>query len=426
MADSTTTGMGQASDLDPKILAQLLEVTRSFNAETDTDAILGRIVDGIVSIARADRGFLMLKGEDGNLAFTVARDKKGQPLEERKFQVSRGVVNEVAATGTTRLIDDAASSDAYNARMSIVSLSLRTILCVPLATPGGVLGVIYVDSNAITRRFSAGDLPMVEAFAAQAAATLERVRLQRAERDRDRMAAQLQIAAEIQTTFLPSRFPDLPGVVGAVATVPAQHIGGDLYDVLYFPDGRVGVLVGDVAGKGVPGALFGARLLSDVRAQALLNQDVGLTLSALNSIVAERATRGMFITLAYAVLDPKTGDVFYSNAGHLAPIVRKSDGRLESWPGPQGPPLGILSDHAYRTESARLDVGDVLVLLSDGLGDAVHVSGERYGDARVEQTITDTPGGPAAIVKALIEGTGAFAGDRPQADDRTLLAVARA
>ena len=409
--------------LDPEGLQSLLRVTRQINAETDMDAILDTIVDSLVSIASADRGFLVLRDDEGALRFTVARDRKGRPLEEKKFKVSRGVVDTVAETGEAQLIDDAAASDALNNRMSIVSLSLRTILCVPLKARDRVIGVIYVDSNAITRRFTEGDLPLVEAFAAQAAATLERVRLQAAELERDKMAAQLEIAAEIQTTFLPSRFPDMPGVAGAVATVAALEVGGDFYDVFALPGGRVGVMVGDVSGKGVPGALFGARLMSDVRQHALLLDDVSATLTAVNEIVNERSTRGMFVTFLYAVIDPETGVVQYANAGHLAPLIRRADGTLEEWPKPAAMPLGILPGTQYETGENKLAPGDVLVMLSDGLGDAERDDGERFGDDRVNETVAATAGGPDAVVRGLLDATAAFTGQSPQADDQTLLAV---
>ena len=412
--------------LDLAGMRSLLDVTRRINAELELDAVLEAIVDSLVSIVGADRGFLMLRGADGELRFTIARDRRGQPLEEKKFKVSRGVVDAVAQTGETRLIDDASSSDAYNARMSIVSLSLRTILCVPLKTTQGVLGVIYVDSNAVTRRFTAGDVPLIEAFAAQAAATLERVRLQKAEMERDRMAAQLEVAAEIQKAFLPSTFPHMAGVRGAVASVAALQVGGDFYDVLGLPGGRVGFLVGDVSGKGVPGALFGARLMSDVRYQALLHDDVAETLSHVNAIVAERVTRGMFVTMFYGVLDPQTGEVQYGNAGHLAPIIRHADGTLEEWPQPIGVPLGILGGQHYEAGTGRLKPGETLVVLSDGPGDAVGAAGERFGDKRVRATIQAAPADPQLLVNALLDATAAFTGNRPQADDQTLLAIALA
>lgn len=427
MADETRDGGGDASSmLDIEGMQALLDVTRRMNAQLDPDAALGTIVDSLVSIVKADRGFLMLRDDAGELQFAIARDRKGQPLEEQKFKVSRGVVDEVAESGETRLIDDAAASDAYNARMSIVSLSLRTILCVALKTQQGVIGVIYVDSNAITRRFTDDDVPLIEAFAAQAAATLDRLRLQRAERDRDRMAAQLQVASEIQETFLPSTFPAMEGVVGAVASVAALEVGGDFYDVLELPGGRVGFLVGDVSGKGVPGALFGARLMSDVRYQALLHDDVAETLCHVNDIVAERATRGMFVTMFYGVLDPATGEIEYGNAGHLAPIIRKVDGSLESWGDPLGMPLGILPDRKYEAGRRTISKGETLVVLSDGPGDAVGDGDERYGDERVERTITEGPGDPEGLVNTLLDTVATFTGNQPQADDQTLLAIALA
>lgn len=428
MTDAGDHGQGTEGleALDTEGVRNLLDVARRMNAALDQQAVLGTIVDSLVSIVRADRGFLMLRDPDGKLQFTIARDRKGEPLEEKKFRVSLGVVEEVAATGETRLIDDAASSDAYQARRSIISLSLRTILCVPLKTQHGVIGVIYVDSNAITRRFTEQDVPLIEAFAAQAAATLERVRLTAAERDRDRMRQQLEVASEIQSTFLPSRFPDLDGVAGAVATVPAQHVGGDFYDVIRLPGGRVGIMVGDVAGKGVPGALIGARIMSDVRYEALFHDDVAETLTAVNDIVAGRVTRGMFVTFIYAVVDPATGSVSYANAGHIAPLVRHPDGSLAEWREPASCPLGVVPGTRYEVGRQALSKGDVLVLLSDGIGDALGSDGQRFGDARVRRTIETGPGDPQGLVQNLLLATARFTGAQPQADDQTLLAIALA
>ncbi len=419
-----TAGADPVLALEVEGLRLLLDVSRRINAVTDSDAVLATVVDSLVSITRADRGFLMLREPDGSLKFTIARDRAGKPLEEKKFRVSQSVVNEVAETGVTKLIDDAAASDALAARMSIISLSLRTILCVALKANDRVIGVIYVDSNAITRRFTPADVPLVEAFAAQAAATLDRFRLQRIEVESARLQQQLAVASEIQKTFLPGEFPELEGVRGAVASVPALEVGGDFYDVIRLPRGRVGVMVGDVSGKGVPGALFGARLMSDVRYQALFHDDVSKTLTSVNKIVAERVMRGMFVTFLYAVVDPAVGEVVYGNAGHLAPILRHADGRLTRWEDPGGPPLGILPDVAYPAHAKPLAKGEVLMLLSDGITEAVGEGVERFGDDRVAATIAKGPGDPTVLVKALCDATAAFTGNRPQADDQTLLGVA--
>jgi sigma-B regulation protein RsbU (phosphoserine phosphatase) len=410
------------SPLDVDALRMLLDVTRRINAERDPQALLETIVDSLVAVTRADRGFLVLKEGDG-LRFAVARDRKGRPLEPGKFRVSESVVKEVAQTGETRLIDDAATSAAYHARMSIINLSLRTILCVALRTDRGILGVIYVDSNAITRRFSERDVPLVEGFAAQAAVSLERVRLQEAELERDRLRRQLETAAEIQRTFLPGTFPETSGLLGAVATVPALQVGGDLYDVIRFPDGRTGLVVGDVSGTGVPAALCGARLLSDVRYEALYHGEVGATLAAVNEIVARRSTRGMFVTLLYAVYDPARSSVTYGNAGHVAPVVRGRDGRLTRWEDAMSVPLGVQPGLTFPTMSRGLAAGETLLVLTDGVLDALGASGDRFGEERLDPALAEGPGDPAEVVRRLVGAVAAFTGDVPQADDVTILAV---
>ena len=408
--------------LDLEAMRMLLEVSRRINAERDPQALLAAVVDSLVSVTRADRGFLMLKEGDG-LRFALARDRKGRPLEIEKFRVSESVVKEVAETGETRLIDDASSADAYQARMSIINLSLRTILCVALRTARGILGVIYVDSNAITRRFSERDVPLVEAFAAQASISLERVRLEQAELERDRMRTQLETAAEIQQTFLPGTFPPVEGLRGAVATVPALHVGGDLYAVIRFPDGRTGLVVGDVSGKGIAAALFGARLLSDVRYEALFHADVSATLASVNDIVARRATRGMFVTLLFAVWDPERREMTVGSAGHLPPLVRSSDGTVEAWEDAQGLPLGIAAGQTYPSVVRALAPGSTMTLLTDGILDAVAPSGERFGDDRLRAVLREASGDPAALVREVTAAVSRFTGNAPQADDLTCLAV---
>jgi sigma-B regulation protein RsbU (phosphoserine phosphatase) len=409
--------------LDLEAMRMLLEVSRRINAERDPQALLAAVVDSLVSVTRADRGFLMLKEGDGGLRFALARDRKGRPLEIEKFRVSESVVKEVAETGETRLIDDAATSDAYQARMSIINLSLRTILCVALKTARGIIGVIYVDSNAITRRFSERDVPLVEAFAAQASVSLERLRLEQAELERDRMRRQLETAAEIQQTFLPGTFPTTDGLRGAVSTLPALHVGGDLYAVVRFPDRRTGLVVGDVSGKGIAAALFGARLLSDVRYEALFHADVGATLASVNDIVARRATRGMFVTLLFALWDPARGEMTVANAGHLLPLVRTAAGEVVSWEDAQGLPLGIAPGQTYPSVVHPLERGSTMVLLTDGILDAAGPSGERFGEERLQSVLRAASGEPSTLVAELTAAVSHFTGNAPQADDITCLAV---
>ncbi len=415
-----------AGGLEPDAVRRLLDVSRRIHAEVDPRAVLETVVDSLVQITRADRGFLLLESADGDLEFTIARDREGNSLSEDTFQISRGVVNEVAESGTTRLIDDAANTDVLQGRQSVIHLNLRTILCAPLWTTRGIVGVVYVDSRAITRRFTPEDVPLVEAFAAQAGAAIERVRLQQAELERDRMRRELEVAADIQRTFLPSAFPAVPGVDGAVRAIPAREVGGDVFDVRPLDGDRLALLVGDVSGKGVPGALFGARLLTDSRQAIRLDAPPGDVLADLGRTVHRRATRGMFVTAFLAVLHVPSGRLAFANAGHPAALVRRPGaaalGRLER---PSGLPLGILPDTRYETGEATLGVGDVIVLLTDGLADAANAAGERFGAERVEAAIAAGPDEPGRLVDHLLTEVVRYTGAQPQADDQTLVAVRR-
>ncbi len=405
-------------------LEMLLDVTRRIHVEAQPDAVLAQIVENLVAITHADRGVLMLRDDDGQMRNAISRDRAGNSLGEEGLEVCLGVIEQVAETGETLFVGDAAVSEEWGPQPSVLGLHLHTILCLPLKTQDGVEGVIYADSAAIGPRLSAEDVRFLEAFAAQAAAAVERVKLQQSQLDRARFQNQLRLAAEIQRTFLPSEFPDIDGIVGAVTSVPALDVGGDFYDVIRLPGGRVGIMVGDVSGKGIAGALFGARILSDVRYEALYHGDVGMTLTAVNRLVAKHATRGMFVTFCYVVVDPTTHRVHYGNAGHVPPVVRAANGDVTEWTDVGDIPLGIHGDVVYQSAVHHLEPGQTLLILTDGLLDAVASSGERYGRERALAVIQKGPGGPRQLLSALRWSVTAFTGRRRQADDLTLLAVA--
>jgi len=203
-------------------------------------------------------------------------------------------------------------------------------------------------------------------------------------------------------------------------------VGGDLYDVIPFPDGRIGLVVGDVSGKGIPAALFGARLMSDVRYEALFHDDVARTLAAVNDIVARRSTRGMFVTLLYAVYEPAAHAITFGNAGHLSPYVRDAAGVVSRWEDGVGLPLGIVPGQAYEASRRTLAPGETFVILTDGFLDAVGPGGDRFGDDRLHEALSREGGAPGALVDRLTKTVVGFTGNVPQADDLTCLAVSPA
>jgi sigma-B regulation protein RsbU (phosphoserine phosphatase) len=254
--------------------------------------------------------------------------------------------------------------------------------------------------------------------------------LRKADADRERLIAvqrDLQTAAEIQRSFLP---PPLPTAAGDpftlhAAMLPARAVGGDFYD--YFPveGGRFGLVIGDVSGKGVPAALFMAVTRTLTRTVARGGREPGACLEEVNRqlLLQRDGSASMFVTLFYALLDPASGELLYSNGGHLPPYVLHADGGLEMLSG-RGRLVGALEDAAWETASARLRPGDTLFLYTDGVTEARQgESGFFSGQRLLEALQAHEHASPERLVRGVLDRVRAFAGDSPQSDDLTAMAL---
>ena len=254
--------------------------------------------------------------------------------------------------------------------------------------------------------------------------------LRKADTDRERLIAvqrDLQTAAEIQRSFLPPPLLAAPGDPFTIhaAMLPARAVGGDFYD--YFPveDGRFGLVIGDVSGKGVPAALFMAVSRTLTRTLARGGRKPGECLEEVNRqlLLQGDGSSSMFVTLFYALLDTASGELLYSNGGHLPPYVLHADGELEVLPG-RGRLIGVLDDVTWETSRARLQPGDTLFLYTDGVTEARHgengfFSGQGLTDAlRACDRAT-----PAQLVQGVLERVRQFAAESPQSDDLTAMAL---
>jgi sigma-B regulation protein RsbU (phosphoserine phosphatase) len=198
-------------------------------------------------------------------------------------------------------------------------------------------------------------------------------------------------------------------------------VGGDFYDFIHLDKDRIGIVIGDVSGKGVPAALYMAKLGSDLRTLALTEDNAGAALQKLNDLLAERSRRGMFATLLYIELDSRKGALTMANAGHLPLIIKKADGSLRRLAPAAGAPLGILPEMKFEQESLFLDRGDTILLYTDGIIEAMNAREELYGYERFDALIQKSPSAPEGLTSAIIEGVNKFTGLTPQHDDMTLV-----
>jgi serine phosphatase RsbU (regulator of sigma subunit) len=275
------------------------------------------------------------------------------------------------------MVTDAQVDSALREQRSIVFHQVRSMMAVPLQTREHVIGLIYVDNGAVIRPFSKEDLDLLTVMANVAAIRIEHARLAEVEQAEKLIQLELSQASEIQQGLLPAEAPECPGYDVAGYNLPCQTVGGDYYDFLHYKDDRLGLVVGDVAGKGLPAAILMSSLQARVQMLRETSPDPAAAVTVLNRALAERCPPGRFITLVYALLDPRTGSVAYSNAGHNYPILIRAHGSVEQLR--RGAlVLGIQPDVEYALSEITLEPGDMLALYSDGVTEARRPTGEEF------------------------------------------------
>jgi serine phosphatase RsbU (regulator of sigma subunit)/anti-sigma regulatory factor (Ser/Thr protein kinase) len=300
-------------------------------------------------------------------------------------------------------------------------------LIVPLVTQGELIGLLNLGPRLSEQEYSSDDRKLLENLAAQAAPAVrvaQLVREQQAEaRQRERIEHELQVAQLIQQNFLPKSTPEIAGWEVAAYYRPARTVGGDFYDFIEFPDGRLGIVIGDVTDKGVPAALVMAATRSVVRTTASANPSPGAVLARVNDILVPDMPRNMFVTCLYGLLDPSTGVFRFANAGHDLPYVRRLDGRVDEFRA-TGMPLGLLEGMEYEEAEGSLGKGDTVLFSSDGLVEAHDPHGEMFGFPRLRERMSTHRGG-ANLLDRILGDLAAFTGaDWEQEDDVTIVTLA--
>jgi serine phosphatase RsbU (regulator of sigma subunit) len=301
------------------------------------------------------------------------------------------------------------------------------VLVIPLISSGSLVGLLSLGPRRSERGYSTDDLRLLNSLAGYAAPAMrvgQLVRQQQAEaRQRERIEQELKIAQIIQQQFLPKTVPDLPSWHVAAFYRPARTVGGDFYDFIPLPDGRVMFVVGDVTDKGIPAALVMASTHALLRDAAPRLVSPGQVLGHVNDMLCADIPAHMFVTCLALVLDPVSGHVVFANAGHDVPYVRTQDGVKEL--RARGMPLGLMPGMDYEEMSFQFEPGDCALLHSDGLAEAHAPDREMFGFPRVAQLVGKGPSGEALIDLCLTELSEFTGPEHEQEDDITLVSLQR-
>lgn len=407
-------------------LRKLLEINKRLNQQHDLRKLLETIIDSAIELMAAERGFLILVHE-GDMRVEIARNMSREALDVRTSNlVSTQICKEVIDTGKPVLTTNAAADARYGRYSSVVGLNLRSILCVPFKIKDQVLGTVYLD-NANVGAFSDRDADLLSAFSDQAAVAIENARLIRQVKKKERMEQELKIASDIQKKLLPRRTPRVPGLDLYGWMHPAKQVGGDYYDFIPVQGGLL-VCIGDVSGKGVPAGLVMASARSALRSLAERVQSTREIVIALNRLLADDLDREMFLSLLLLRYDQESGAISYTGAGHEHLIIyRAEEDQIETRKA-GGMVLGLRPDieEHVKEEQLHLEVGDALVLYTDGVTEAVDERNEQYQLERLTvatKACCEKP--PREMLHAILSDVLRWKGKAQQKDDITLVTCRR-
>lgn len=368
---------------------------------------------------QAEHGCAMLV-DDGHLQPVLALASNGEAAE---VTVSRSLARQVMVTRSAVLSADTADDERFDPGHTVHRIGLRTVMCAPLISEDAVLGIMQLDSCDPRSHFSRADMAVFLGIAGHAAMALSKARLHASLLEQRLMQKDLELAERIQQCFLPRQAPSLPGYTLADCYQSAQQVGGDYYHYLKMRSRAIGLTLGDVSGKGVPAALYMARLSSEMRYHALACEGPGKILSALNDALAEEMETGMFVTLVLMALLPETGELVISNAGHPPPLRRDRHGRVTALEAAGNIPLGMSAGLSYGQTSFQLEQGDWVLLYTDGITEAMNDRDEEFGMERLEQLLAKGGDSPQVLLDTLAEAVAEHASGRAQSDDLTLMCL---
>jgi sigma-B regulation protein RsbU (phosphoserine phosphatase) len=413
-------------------LRALLEISTTLSTTLELDPLLPQIADTLFGVFRqADRCFVIMLDEAGRMVPKAVKTRR--PAADDP-QFSRTIVRKCLEGVRSYLSEDASSDASLAPAQSIAEFRIRSVMCVPLVTGSGQkLGALQLDTQDVGKKFKEDDLKLLTIVANLATVAIEKAEATAALVAREKERREIEVARRVQVGFLPRSFPELPGYEFFAFYSPAMSVGGDYYDFIALPGGRVAVVLGDVAGKGVAAALLMAKLSAEVRFSMLTEPDPARAVSLLNDLLIRGGIGDRFVTLAALVVDPATHRVTVVNAGHINPVrVRGGGDELVELIGnaESGPPLGVVPEMEYTAKVCPVEMGDTLMVFTDGVTDAESPAGARFLHAGIRAALrTEVVVGadcrPSRIGDRVIRAVQRHADGRPQSDDIALVCFGR-
>ncbi len=393
-----------------------------FGSPLDISEILQTVVRTVQHNVRVKAvGLRLLDNQTGELVIKAVVGLSEGYLRKGPVPLNASRIDQEVMQGGTIYIRDIRTDDRLLYPREMAAEGVRSLLVIPLRVKNRPIGVLRMYA-AQERNFDETDLQLAEVIAAQSAIAVENARLYQDALTKERLERELKLAAQIQSHLLPKTSPELPGLDIAAASLPCRAVGGDFFDFLSLANGHTGIVIADVCGKSVGGALLMAATRSSVRVQAEHILQPAELVERLNRSLVRDTRPAEFVTLLYGVLDAKGRSLTYTNAGHNPGLLYRDGEVLKLATG--GMVCGVIEPTPYEQETTKLRQGDILVLYTDGLNEARNVDEELFGLERLHAIVAEHPEEPATdLLQRIVGAVQQFSRPREQSDDLTIVLI---
>lgn len=407
-------------------LGALTKITHALSESVERDEVLSKVLDFLFELfTEADRGFVILRGENGRLEPLGLKTRR--PGDDEMIRVSRTIVNQVMDLKQPIISSDAAVDDRFDMSQSVVDFRIRSIMCAPLInSKDEPIGVIQLDTLKQSIAFKEEDLETLVTVCMQASLAIQKSDLFEDAKKAEAIKVDLELAHEIQQRFLPQHAPSIDTYDFFSYYRAMQQVGGDYYDYIQLDGNRIGIIVADVVGHGIAAALLMAKIASESRFALATSDNAVEAVQKMNdSLSGMNIDR--FVTLALGLLDLKTNKMSIVNAGHMPPILRTTAGEFKQLALEEsGLPLGIMEDYEYESVEIEIAPGDMVVMYTDGINEAMNASGEQLTtEAMINEVKQSQAKEPKTVGHQICEAVTRHANGFPAIDDMCLVCIGR-
>ena len=407
-------------------LNAITKITHALSEAIGRDEMLTKILDFLFELfSEADRGFIMLKDANGVLKPLGFKTRYDQDDEE--IRISRTICRKVMESKQPILSRDAGSDDRFDTSQSVFDFRIRSIMCAPLInSKDESIGVIQLDSLRRSIVFKEEDVEALVTITMQASLAIQKADLfEQAQQNRE-LRADLELAHELQQRFLPQKAPEFECYNFFSWYRPMQQVGGDYFDYIPLDNDRLGIVVADVVGHGIAAAMLMAKVSADAKFALATSETAEEAVCMMNRNLANMHL-DKFVTLALCLLDKRTDSLTIVNAGHMPPVIRRNDGTVETVATEEsGVPIGILEDFQYESFTTSLNPGDVAVLYTDGINEAMNEKDEQLGSDAIVTELQQCPiKSPVGIGDNICKLVNQHMGFRQPIDDICLVCVGK-